>query len=106
MNAPPARGHRTRPAVAVVLGVLLAALMVYPWPEGTAEPIVLGVVPAPFLFWMIWTGLFILYVAWMAYRWDPYAAVVRRANAEHQRTTSAGSGPSRAAETGNEEEDR
>ncbi|MFC7405769.1 hypothetical protein [Georgenia alba] len=78
------RGNRTRAVLAVVLGVVLAALMVYPWPEGTATPIILGVIPAPLFFWVVWTGLFTAYLAWLAYRWDPYAAVVRRANAEHE----------------------
>lgn len=61
-----------------LLGVLLAALMVYPWPQHHAKPIIAGVIPAPLFFWIIWTALFVGYVAWIAYRWDPYAAVVRR----------------------------
>lgn len=71
--------RRTAVAATVVLGFLLAALMVYPWPQHQAEPIIAGVIPAPLLFWILWTALFVGYVAWIAYRWDPYAAVVRRA---------------------------
>ncbi|UFU06257.1 hypothetical protein [Ruania halotolerans] len=70
---------RATGVVAIVLGVLLAALMVYPWPQHTATPIIAGVIPAPLFFWIIWTALFVGYVAWIAYRWDPYAAVARRA---------------------------
>lgn len=76
------RGSRTKAVLAVVLGVVLAALMVYPWPQGESEPIVLGIIPAPLLLWIIWTALFIAYVGWIAYRWDPYTAVVRRAAAD------------------------
>ncbi|QOR70473.1 hypothetical protein IM660_18080 [Ruania alkalisoli] len=72
---------RATGVVAIVLGVLLAALMVYPWPQHTPTPIIGGVIPAPLFFWIIWTALFVGYVAWIAYRWDPYAAVARRAEA-------------------------
>ena len=73
------RPRRRGPVIgAALLGLLLAALMVYPWPRHQAEPIIAGVIPAPLLFWIIWTALFVGYVAWMVYRWDPYAEVVRR----------------------------
>lgn len=94
-------GHsrrRTPAVVAVALGILLAALMVYPWPQHRAEPIIAGVIPAPLFFWIIWTGLFVGYVAWIAYRWDPYAAVVRRVysgdanNTAHQPGAPDGTG--------------
>ncbi|HLS62004.1 MAG TPA: hypothetical protein VK060_01360 [Ruania sp.] len=78
MSTPRSAGRRTRWTIALVLGVLLAALMVYPWPEHTPEPIILGVVPAPLFAWIVWVAAFIAYVAWICYRWDPYAAVVQR----------------------------
>lgn len=74
--------RRARGTVTVVLGVLLATLMVYPWPEHRAEPIILGIIPAPLFFWILWVAAFIAYVAWICYRWDPYAAIVHRAQAE------------------------
>lgn len=80
MNA--SRGHRGRATIAVILGLILAALMVYPWPEHTPEPIILGVISAPLFFWAVWVAAFVSYVAWICYRWDPYAAIVRRAQAE------------------------
>ena len=80
MNA--SRGHRRRATIAVILGLILAALMVYPWPEHTPEPIILGVISAPLFFWFVWVAAFVGYVAWICYRWDPYAAIVHRAQAE------------------------
>ena len=76
------RGQRVRATIAVILGLILAALMVYPWPEHTPEPIILGIVPAPLFFWALWVAAFVGYVAWICYRWDPYAAIVHRAQAE------------------------
>lgn len=70
--------NRAKGVVAVVLGLVLAGLMVWPWPQGTPEPVVFGVVPAPLFFWVLWTALFVGYVAWLVAGWDPYREVVRR----------------------------
>ncbi|SEE68828.1 hypothetical protein [Ruania alba] len=86
---------RARAVTAIVLGIVLAALMVYPWPQHTATPIIGGVIPASLFFWILWTAAFVGYVAWIAYRWDPYAAVVRRSNVEQAaRTNGTGNGTS------------
>ncbi len=74
--------HRSRPSIrgviATVLGVVLSVLLVLPWKPRTPEPIVLGVMPAPLFFWVLWTALFIVYIGWLCVVWDPYGAVVRR----------------------------
>lgn len=75
---PTGPGTRRRRVVAVVVGLVLAGLMVAPWPQGEHEPIILGVMPASLFFWILWTAGFVGYVAWIAYRWDPYAEIVRR----------------------------
>ncbi|WP_298328729.1 hypothetical protein [Haloactinopolyspora sp.] len=77
-RSPDLRMTRRRRTSAVVIGVLLAALLVLPWPQNMPKPIILGIIPAPLFFWVLWTGAFIAYVAWIAFRWDPYADVVRR----------------------------
>lgn len=71
-------GSPAKRVVAVVVGLVLAALMVWPWPQGQPEPIVLGIMPAPLFFWVLWTALFVGYVAWLAIGWDPYKDVVQR----------------------------
>lgn len=79
MNRSAPRRGRAPAIGAALLGLLLAALMVYPWPQHQESPIIAGVIPAPLFFWILWTALFVGYVAWVAYRWDPYADMVRRA---------------------------
>jgi len=76
-------GTTARGVVAVVVGLVLAVLMVLPWQRGNPEPIVLGVIPAPLFFWALWTALFIAYIGWLAYGWDPYREVVRRNTPEN-----------------------
>lgn len=78
MSSSQRTGSPVKRVFAVVLGVLLAGLMVWPWPQGTPEPIVFGVMPAPLFFWVLWTALFVGYVAWLAIGWDPYKDVVAR----------------------------
>lgn len=71
-------GPTRRGVVAVVVGLVLCVAMVLPWKPGMSEPIVLGVMPAPLFFWVVWTALFIGYVGWLCRVWDPYRDVVRR----------------------------
>lgn len=75
----PAAGTSRRRIIAIIVGLILAALLVMPWPENTPEPIIFGVIPAPLFFWILWTGAFIAYIGWIAFRWDPYARVAERA---------------------------
>lgn len=82
MSSAQRSGSVAKGVVAVVLGLVLAGLMVWPWPQGQPEPIVLGVIPAPLFFWVLWTVLFIGYMAWLMLGWDPYKDVVRRNLAE------------------------
>lgn len=74
--------------IAAVVGIVLAALLVAPWPQHTPEPIILGVIPAPLFFWILWTALFVAYVAWIVVGWDPYADIVRRNGPPRDRTES------------------
>lgn len=64
--------------VATVIGLVLAVLMVLPWPQNQARPMILGVMPASLFFWILWTTAFVLYVWWISVVWDPYRDVVRR----------------------------
>jgi phosphatidylserine synthase len=75
---PSTSGTRRRRVIAVVVGLVLAGLMVQPWPQDEYEPMILGVMPASLFFWIVWTAAFVVYVAWIMYRWDPYAGVVER----------------------------
>lgn len=75
---PSTSGTRRRRVIAVVVGLILAGLMVHPWPQGEYEPIILGVIPASMFFWIVWTAAFVGYVAWIMYRWDPSAEIVER----------------------------
>lgn len=81
-NGRPSPNNWGKTTLVCAVGLVLAWLMVWPFPQGDSGPIVAGVIPTSYLLWIIWTTLFILLTAWIAYKWDPYADVVARNLAE------------------------
>ena len=64
--------HRQLFWAAVVIGLVLFVLIIRPYPPGEYQPVILGVFPAPFFYFVLFTTLFTLYVTWIAFVWNPY----------------------------------
>lgn len=60
-----------------VIAIVLTFLHAMPWLPGRHEPILFGVVPITIALWVLWTVAVMLVVAWISFRYDPYAPVVR-----------------------------
>lgn len=60
-----------------VIAIVLTLLHAMPWLPGRHEPILFGVIPITIALWVLWTVAVMLVVAWISFRYDPYAPVVR-----------------------------
>lgn len=56
----------------------LIFLHVYPWVPGHEEPLVLNIIPLPLLLWILWTAVLLAFVAYIAFRRDPYSYIAAR----------------------------